>query len=670
MESLRSPGDSPAERDVTGARLDHDAPADVQAVIASIGRTEDLALSPDNSRLVIVDYFGRRLFVFAIRIETTGVSPQVTLSDCATLRSDALRETHGVAFLGNDHIAVCNRAGDVCIYRLPVPGLHPREQSVEPLARIRGHGLFSARVLTPGSVDSRELAPNQYRVLVCNDAWNAVTAHRVSLGGSIRIRNEGILIESRLKIPDGVAFSRDAAWIAISNHVDGEVLIYANHPGLDRRTPPAAILRGLVCPHGVRFTSRGRLLVADAGSQYLHAFDSAAGSWRGIRQPTASVRVVDDETFYAGRYDSREGGVKGIEVDRNDRVLMTTHKRDVLAFYDLDALLSTADIVDSAEMDELRRQRDSSVHQKKHDVVNRRWTFPTRVTLGFSELRQRYRRRTEAARSRAILSQLSRINEQSRESLLDPAGPVVSMTTQPHRLQLVHFAVECIARGVRKPRALHLWIGDEQSHSNLPASLKRLEARGLEIHLTEDRGPHTKYYPYVHGETRFAAPLVTADDDVLYPADWLEQLIRGYEANPSAIHCFRAHRMRMAGDRPTPYNSWGPCEDTRPSHLNFITGVSGVIYPPEFLRYLKHHGKDYAPFCPHSDDMWLTVIALRGGFQIAQLHEKPRLFPTTPGSQAKRLSTLNVTLGENQVQLMRTLAPADLTRLQGHHKPC
>jgi hypothetical protein len=644
----------------------YDAPAAVHDVIATIGRTEDISLSPDNRRLVILDYFGRRLFVFSIRIESAAPSPRVTLPDFAVMASDSLREPHGVAFLDNDHVVVCNRAADVGVYRVPVPGEHPRERRAEPLARIRGHGLFSARVLTPGSVDSHEVAPNRYRLLICNNHWNAVTAHRVSLGRSIRISNEGVLLDHRLKIPDGVSISGDGAWIAVSNHVDGEVLVYGNTPSLHRTSPPAASLGGIICPHGVRFTSDGRLLVADAGSPYLHVFESRNGRWSGVQGPAKSVRVVDEETFYSGRYDAREGGIKGIELDRGDRVLVTTHKRDVLGFYDLAGLLSGSHEVDVDEMAELRRQRDWSLNQSKRDVLDRRWTFHTRVTHGLTTLRQRFRQRIAAARTRPILQGLHSTNERSSESVLDPAGPVLSMTTQPHRIELVHYAIESIARGTRKPSRFHLWISDEKSYSNLPSTLQRLKTRGVEIHLTEDLGPHTKYYPYVDREAGFAVPLVTADDDVIYPREWLEQLIQRQEANPSAIHCFRAHRIRIANARPTPYNSWTPCEDTSPSHLNFITGVSGVIYPPEYLLYLKKHGTEFTRCCPHSDDIWLTVVALRGGFKIAQVCETPRFFTTIPNSQTKRLYNLNVILGENQVQLMRTLSKADLSALLSH----
>ena len=651
---------------MTDARLVYDAAAGVRDVIAGIGRTEDIALSPDDTRLVIPDYFGKRIFVFSIRIDTTTPSPRVTLSDFSILHSDSFREPHGVAFLGNDHIVVCNRAADVCVYRVPVPGDPPRERRVEPLGRIEGHGLLTARVLTPGSVASHELAPNRYRLLICNNHWNAVTAHRVSLGSSIEIRHEGVLIENRLKIPDGVSISRDGSWIAISNHVDGEALLYENTPELHRGTAPAAVLRGIICPHGVRFTPDGRLLVADAASQYLHVFESTNGGWSGVQQPTKSVRVVDDDTFYSGRYDSREGGIKGIALDSASRVLMTTLKRDVLGFHDLGRLLSGTDDVDADEMAELSRQRDWSVKRTRSEVLQRRWTLGTRVRLGFSAFRQRFRNRLTAAGRRPDLYRLYLRNQRSSESLLDPAGPVVSMTTQPHRLELVFYAIESIARGRRKPSRIHLWIADEESYRRLPSTLQRLASRGLEIHLTEDLGPHTKYSPYVRGETNFRAPLVTADDDVIYPPDWLERLIRAHEANPAAIHCFRAHRMRMAKTRPTPYNSWAPCEDTRPSHLNFITGVSGVIYPPEYLRHLKQHGTEFTRCCPHSDDIWLTVVALRRGFKIAQLDDEARYFPTIPGSQTKRLYNLNVILGENQVQLMRTLSKADLAALLAH----
>ena len=51
-----------------------------------------------------------------------------------------------------------------------------------------------------------------------------------------------------------------------------------------------------------------------------------------------------------------------------------------------------------------------------------------------------------------------------------------------------------------------------------PESLRRLERRGLEVRLTQNYGPHTKYYPSLADAIADGLPLVTADDDILYPA--------------------------------------------------------------------------------------------------------------------------------------------------------
>ncbi|MDT8387285.1 MAG: hypothetical protein RQ736_07215 [Thiogranum sp.] len=237
------------------------------------------------------------------------------------------------------------------------------------------------------------------------------------------------------------------------------------------------------------------------------------------------------------------------------------------------------------------------------------------------------------------------------------------MTSHSHRLDLVFYALESIAQGSRKPSRIILWLTDKEAFNSPPETLQRLKARGLEIRHTEEFGPHTKYYPYIDSESDLTTPLVTADDDTLYPRDWFKTLADAYEADASAIHCFRAHRVGMSDGRLMPYNDWLPCEGKEPSHLNFITGVSGVIYPPAYLRYLKRQGKAFTDYCPYGDDIWLSVNALRGGFMIAQVDDMPREFPMIPGTQKQRLYDTNVLSGLNQVQLRKTYLPADLLAL-------
>ena len=400
-------------------------------------------------------------------------------------------------------------------------------------------------------------------------------------------------------------------------------------------------------------------------------YEGKYGNWDGLQEPTRSIRVMDDDTLYAGRYDSREGGLKGIDINKSNRVLVTTHALNVLRFHDLTKLLSIESTVDVDEIAELCRQRDWSISQRNNGVENRRWTLIARIRDGSISLQNKWHAYKSAARNRLKLCNLFLRNRWSRKSILDPSGPVLSLTTHSYRLERVFYAIESIARGRRKPSQIHLWITDEESYLRLPSTLQRLRERGLQIHLTEDLGPHSKYYSYVKVANEFALPLVTADDDVIYPRHWLQELIAGYEGNSSAIHCLRAHRMRLTNTpkiRLLPYNSWTPCEDKYPSHLNFITGVSGAIYPPDYLKCLNQHGKAFMQCCPTSDDIWLTAVALRGGFKVAQLKDKPGNFFGIPRTQMKRLYDFNVLLGGNQIQLMRTFSELDLAALWNHQQ--
>ncbi len=262
------------------------------------------------------------------------------------------------------------------------------------------------------------------------------------------------------------------------------------------------------------------------------------------------------------------------------------------------------------------------------------------------------------------LWRLKRRNRNATASVISAEGPVVSMTTYGKRIETVYLTLESIGRGVLLPRRLILWLDDEAAFRNRPDSLRRLEARGLEVRLAGSYGPHTKYYPYLESQTALNAPLVTADDDTLYPAGWLKGLADGFLRHPTLVSCCRAHQILLEGPGFAPYVTWQRCRSTAPSILNFATGVSGVIYPPALQRQLKAAGLDFVGLCPKADDVWLHLQALRGGFQVRQLKPWEQSFPTLPGTQGTGLIQGNVHGSQNDVQIRRTYSSADIALLQ------
>ncbi|HEY6846779.1 MAG TPA: hypothetical protein VI320_11240 [Terracidiphilus sp.] len=240
-------------------------------------------------------------------------------------------------------------------------------------------------------------------------------------------------------------------------------------------------------------------------------------------------------------------------------------------------------------------------------------------------------------------------------------GPVVSLTTYGKRVQAVYLAIESIARGSVLPSRLILWIDDAALYANLPGPLLRLKRRGLEIRYCKNYGPHKKYYPYVESQKAFNAPLVTADDDVIYPRSWLAGLRAAHQQFPGCVNCYRARVMTLRGGKIAPYREWPLCDSIRPAPTTVATGVSGVIYPSALLADLKSAGTAFEARCPKADDLWLHVQAIRSGFQIRQIQPEPIHFPMIPGSQESSLYAENCALDDgNDRQLAVTYEARDL----------
>ena len=269
----------------------------------------------------------------------------------------------------------------------------------------------------------------------------------------------------------------------------------------------------------------------------------------------------------------------------------------------------------------------------------------------------------DASLKRMTILYLAARNRFCTLSVVDARGPVVSLTTHGSRIQTVYLAIESIARGGLRPSRFILWLDDVSTCSNLPSPLRRLIRRGLEIRVCKDFGPHTKYYPYVQAQSRFVLPLVTADDDILYPYSWLMRLAQEYERSPRTINCNFARRLQLNASGIAPFLDWQACTTTDASFCHHALGVYGVIYPPRFLAHLKQAGDGFLDCCPKADDLWLHVQAIRAGVQIRQISARSTRFPDLPNTGNIALWNENGR-GGNDTQAAKTFTPADIRTLR------
>ena len=261
------------------------------------------------------------------------------------------------------------------------------------------------------------------------------------------------------------------------------------------------------------------------------------------------------------------------------------------------------------------------------------------------------------------LAWLSVINRFVQAPITRPGGPVVSLTSYGKRIHTVHFTIESIGRGHVLPSRLILWLDDKGAFENPPEALRRLMDRGLEVKLCKNYGPHTKYYPYVESEPTFEAPLITADDDVVYPSFWLSGLVQASRQRPDLMHCYLSKTIALKDGRVASYSDWEFSRSAEPSLCRVAHGVFGAFYPLPLLTALKEAGNAFEQCCPKADDLWLHVHALRRGCKVKQIHPKPTRFPTIPGTQRDGLWIENHKSG-NDDAVRSTYTQRDIEMLQ------
>lgn len=273
---------------------------------------------------------------------------------------------------------------------------------------------------------------------------------------------------------------------------------------------------------------------------------------------------------------------------------------------------------------------------------------------------KRFKDWTRHVRRMHLLAPLWWRNRTSQEPIVQPEGPVVSLTTYGARTHKVYLAIESIGRGRLRPSAIVLWLDEKDVFRQPPETLQRLVRRGLTLRLTPNYGPHKKYYPQVSlVDNPHHLPLVTADDDTLYPPHWLAELQRAHMNEPGVVHCWRAKRIATEAGGLGPYHQWADCTSTKASFANFAIGCSGVVYPHALQQALKAAGDGFMHSCPKADDIWLHLHSLRNGFKVRQILSHAVDFPCIPGTESVGLVNFNVNENGNDLQFAKTHGASD-----------
>jgi hypothetical protein len=204
----------------------------------------------------------------------------------------------------------------------------------------------------------------------------------------------------------------------------------------------------------------------------------------------------------------------------------------------------------------------------------------------------------------------------------------VSLTCTSRRIRHVEQVIRSLLDQDIPASRVVLWLSREPflmdegvTPEDLPASLDALQGPQFAIRWTANTGPYRKLVPALQA---YGGIIVTADDDTIYPRNWLRGLLAMHAQTPQAVCCWRARRMLTHADgRLAHYWRWPRLHTRVPRADCLPIGKYGVLYPPGALHPDVADAERFLELAPTTDDIWFKAMALRAGTPARNSRTQP-----------------------------------------------
>ncbi len=228
---------------------------------------------------------------------------------------------------------------------------------------------------------------------------------------------------------------------------------------------------------------------------------------------------------------------------------------------------------------------------------------------------------------------------------------IVSLASIPSRLHIVHLTIRSILNQDVLPEKIILWLHEELK-TTVPKKLTKLESNIFSIGYTQYSSSHRKLVEPLKLYPKKV--IITCDDDMMYPKDWLSKL---YTSHLDYPQCVMANQTRCISYNNSgellPYNKWvsksKSCENP---NATLPIGAGGTLYPPGVMGDQVFDQKLFMDLAPRADDLWFKAMTLLSGTQSKQAENNRKEPIPIIGSQKNSLKKTNIKEDKNRTQWM------------------
>ena len=204
----------------------------------------------------------------------------------------------------------------------------------------------------------------------------------------------------------------------------------------------------------------------------------------------------------------------------------------------------------------------------------------------------------------------------------------ISLASISGRISSLHLTVESLLTQdypsctVRVHLSDHAYLLDE-GVSELPGPLSELARKypgKLEFRWVRNIGSYRKLLPVLVESVGRRRLIATADDDTLYPPDWLSRLVEHYDRHRCII-CYRGHRMVRDQKGFVRYRRWMTSGLTDNPDVHILpTGKDGILYDSSFFHPAVLNHQAALSLAPTADDIWFRWHTAAFGVPVFSIY--------------------------------------------------
>ena len=224
---------------------------------------------------------------------------------------------------------------------------------------------------------------------------------------------------------------------------------------------------------------------------------------------------------------------------------------------------------------------------------------------------------------------------------------IVSLTSIPERLASLDIVIKSLLEQSTPPYLIILWL-NKSLQETLSKRLIKLQSDVFKIKYCEGTSSYRKLLP-----TLKAYPnelIVTCDDDMIYPQNWLAHLYENHLNYPEFV-ISQVGRLisRDKNKQLQAYKKWEFIRYQHSSDELLPIGFGGILYPKGTFSTEIFREDLYMELSPKADDLWFKAMSFLNNHPCYCAAEKAKPIPIL-FTQSFSLGQTNIAQDANKRQ--------------------